>query len=219
MKPGFHSIKLILWGAAIAAGQMIHPSQAAARTETAVLAGGCFWCVESNFEGVPGVKDVVSGFTGGTLKNPTYEDVSHSETGHYEAVKITFDPDKVSYATLINLFLHSTDVVDAGGQFCDRGNSYRSAIFVSGADQQAAAKAEVEKAAAELGKAIATPILPAAKFYPADAYHQDYYKSSELVLTRRGPKTKANAYDFYRSSCGRDARVKQLWGSSAQFLH
>lgn len=219
MKPGLHSIKLILWAAAIAAGQIVVPAQAQARTETAIVAGGCFWCVESNFESVPGVKDVVSGFTGGTLKNPTYDDVSHSETGHYEAVKISFDPDKVSYATLISLFLHSTDVVDAGGQFCDRGNSYRSAIFVTNADQQAAAGAEVEKAATELGKSIVTPILPAAKFYPADAYHQDYYKSSDLVITRRGPKSKANAYAFYRSACGRDDRVQQLWGSGAQFLH
>ena len=219
MKPGIHSIKLILWAAAIAAGHIVVPAQAQARTETAIVAGGCFWCVESNFESVPGVKDVVSGFTGGTLKDPTYEDVSHSETGHYEAVKISFDPDKVSYATLINLFLHSTDVLDAGGQFCDRGNSYRSAVFVANADQQAAAKAEVAKAVAELGKTIVTPVLAAAKFYPAEAYHQDYYKSSDLVITRRGPKTKANAYAFYRSACGRDDRIEQLWGSAAQFLH
>ncbi len=219
MKPGLHSIKLILWAAAIAAGPIVAPTQAQARTETAIVAGGCFWCVESNFESVAGVKDVVSGFTGGTLKDPTYDDVSHSETGHYEAVKISFDPDKVSYATLINLFLHSTDVLDAGGQFCDRGNSYRSAVFVANADQQAAAKAEVAKAVAELGKTIVTPVLAAAKFYPAEAYHQDYYKSSDLVITRRGPKTKANAYAFYRSACGRDDRIEQLWGSTAQFLH
>lgn len=219
MKPGIHPTRLVLWAAAIAAGQIVTPSQAGARTETAIVAGGCFWCVESNFESVPGVKDVVSGFTGGTLKDPTYDAVSNSETGHYEAVKISFDPDKVSYATLIKLFLHSTDVLDAGGQFCDRGNSYRSAIFVANADQQAAAKAEVEKAVAELGKTIVTPVLAAAKFYPAEAYHQDYYKSSDLVITRRGPKTKANAYAFYRNACGRDDRIEQLWGSAAQFLH
>lgn len=219
MKQSIHSVKLILWATAVAVSHIVTPTQAEARTETAVLAGGCFWCVESNFESVPGVKDVISGFTGGSLKDPTYDDVSHSETGHYEAVQIKFDPDKVSYATLISLFLHSTDVVDAGGQFCDRGNSYRSAIFAANADQQAAAKAEVEKAAAELGKSIVTPVLPAAKFYPAEAYHQDYYKGTDLIITRRGPKSKANAYAFYRSACGRDERVQQLWGSAAQFLH
>lgn len=219
MKTDIHSVKLMLWAAAIAAAHLFTPAQAQARTETAVLAGGCFWCVESNFESVPGVKDVVSGFTGGTLKDPTYDDVSHSETGHYESVQIKFDPDKLSYATLISLFLHSTDVLDSGGQFCDRGNSYRSAIFAANADQKAAALAEVEKAAAELGKAIVTPILPLARFYPADAYHQDYYKGTDLVLTRRGPKSKANAYAFYRSACGRDDRIEQLWGGAAQFLH
>jgi len=219
MKLSIHSVKLSLWAVCVATGHLLSPSQAAAATETAVLAGGCFWCLESNFESVPGVKSVVSGFTGGTLKDPTYDDVSHSETGHYEAVEIEFDPAQVSYAALIGLFLHSTDVVDAGGQFCDRGNSYRSAIFVASAAQQAAALAEVEKAAAELGKRIVTPILPVATFYPAEEYHQDYYKGSDLILTRRGPKSKANAYVFYRQACGRDARVEQLWGPAAQFLH
>lgn len=217
MKPTFHSIKLMLWAGTIVLAQLA-PGAAKAATETAILAGGCFWCVESNFESVPGVKDVVSGFSGGTLKNPTYSDVSKTETGHYEAVKITFDNATVSYAQIVNLFLHSTDVVDAGGQFCDRGNSYRSAIFATPA-QKAAAEAEVAKAAAELGRALATPVLPAQKFYPADAYHQDYYKGTDIILTRRGPKTKAGAYAFYRKSCGRDARIKELWGSSAQFLH
>ena len=218
MKLTIHSTKLILWAGVIAAGQMFGSGQARAATETAVVAGGCFWCVESNFESVPGVKSVVSGFTGGKLKDPTYEDVSHSETGHYEAVEIKFDNAKVSYAQIVSLFLHSTDVLDAGGQFCDRGDSYRSAIFATPA-QSAIAQAEVAKGAAELSKAIVTPVLAAQKFYPADAYHQDYYKSADIILTRRGPKSKANAYKFYRSSCGRDARIQELWGSSATFLH
>lgn len=194
-------------------------SSGIARAETAILAGGCFWCVESNFETVPGVSDVVSGYTGGNLANPTYEDVTSETSGHFEAVKITFDPNRVSYAEILRLFLRSTDVLDAGGQFCDRGPSYRSAIFVKGADQRAAAEAALAAAGAALGQSVATEILPATKFWPAEAYHQDYYKGTNIVLTRRGPKTQANAYAFYRKSCGRDQRVKQVWGAEAAFLH
>lgn len=186
-----------------------------AKTETAILAGGCFWSVESNFEGVPGVKDVVSGYTGGNSQNPTYDD----HQGHYEAVKITFDSAKISYADVINKFLRSTDVTDAGGQFCDRGNAYRSAIFAQNANQQATAKTEIAKASADLGQKVVTPVLAAKTFWNAESYHQNYYKSTEVVLTRRGPKEKRNAYTFYRNACGRDARVKQLWGSAAQFIH
>ena len=188
---------------------------ASAKTETAILAGGCFWCVESNFEAVSGVKDVVSGYTGGDSQNPTYDD----HEGHYEAVRITFDNAKISYAEVVNRFLRSTDVTDAGGQFCDRGNAYRSAIFAQNAVQQATAKAEVAKATADLGQKAVTPVLAAKTFWKAEAYHQDYYKSTDVVLTRRGPKEKRNAYAFYRDACGRDARVKQLWGSAAQFIH
>lgn len=188
---------------------------AEAKTQKAVLAGGCFWCVEANFEGVPGVKDVISGYTGGSSANPTYD----NHEGHYEAVQITFDDARISYADVIDKFLHSTDVVDAGGQFCDRGKAYRSAIFTLNADQAAVAKDEVAKAQAALGQKVVTPVLAAKKFWPAEAYHQNYYKSTDYVITRRGPKEKRNAYAFYRSACGRDARVKQLWGSAAEFLH
>lgn len=190
-------------------------SAAQAKTQTAILAGGCFWCVESNFESVPGVKDVISGYTGGNSQNPTYD----AHEGHYEAVKITFDDAKISYAEVIDKFLHSTDVVDAGGQFCDRGKAYRSAIFVSNTAEKQIAKAEIAKAQTALGQTIVTPVLTAKTFWPAEAYHQDYYKSTDLVLTRRGPKEKRNAYKFYRDSCGRDARVAQLWGSGAEFTH
>lgn len=190
-------------------------SAAQAKTQTAILAGGCFWCVESNFESVPGVKDVISGYTGGNSQNPTYD----AHEGHYEAVKITFDDAKISYAEVIDKFLHSTDVVDAGGQFCDRGKAYRSAIFVSNTAEKQIAKAEIAKAQTALGQTIVTPVLTAKTFWPAEAYHQDYYKSTDLVLTRRGPKEKRNAYKFYRESCGRDARVAQLWGSGAEFTH
>ena len=191
----------------------------AARADTAILAGGCFWCVEANFESVPGVGDVISGYTGGMLDNPTYDDVKTESTGHYEAVQITFDPGRVSYAELIRLFLRSTDVIDAGGQFCDRGPSYRSAIFVKDDAQRQVATAEVAKAEADLGRKIVTPILPAAHFWKAEDYHQDYYKGTGWVLTRRGPKVQSSAYAFYRKACGRDARVRELWGTAAAFIH
>ena len=193
------------------------PASAYAKTEKAIVAGGCFWCVESDFEGVPGVSGVVSGFTGGSTKNPTYEQVGKDGTGHYEAVEITFDNARISYADVISKFLRSIDVTDAGGQFCDRGKSYRSAIFVSDAAQKAASVAAVAEAEAVLGQSVVTPILNAKTFWPAEAYHQDYYKGSNIVLTRAGPKKQSNAYKFYRKSCGRDERVKALWGAEAAF--
>ncbi|MCX8507890.1 MAG: peptide-methionine (S)-S-oxide reductase MsrA, partial [Rhodobacteraceae bacterium] len=162
---------------------------------------------------------VVSGYTGGTVDNPTYEDVKAETSGHYEAVKISFDPGKVSYGTLVRLFLHSTDVVDGGGQFCDRGESYRPAIFVKDEAQRAAAEAEMAAAAKELGQKLAVKLLPAATFWQAEDYHQDYYKGTGWVITRRGPKVQSDAYEFYRKACGRDARVKDLWGGAAEFLH
>ena len=149
-------------------------SAPAARADTAVLAGGCFWCVEANFESVPGVRKVVSGYAGGTSTNPTYK----KHKGYYEAVKITFDPARISYARILQLFLHSTDVLDGGGQFCDRGASYRSAIFVNGADQKTAAKAALAEAEAELGRPLATPVLTAGTFWPAEDYHQDYLQKN-----------------------------------------
>lgn len=192
---------------------------AMAATETAVVAGGCFWCVESDFESVPGVKSVVSGYTGGTVKNPTYKQVTKGGTGHYEAVEIKFDPAKISYAKIIGLFFRSVDPTDAGGQFCDRGDSYRTAIFVKNPAQRAAAEEAKAAAMAALGKKIVTPIENAGTFYKAEDYHQDYYKGSSLVLTRRGPKKQSEAYKFYRNACGRDQRVKQLWGNAAPFTH
>jgi peptide-methionine (S)-S-oxide reductase len=182
-----------------------------AKTEKAIVAGGCFWCVESDFEHVAGVKSVVSGYTGGESANPTYED----HEGHYEAVEITFDNAQISYGDLIAKFLRSVDVTDAGGQFCDRGNAYRTAIFVLNDAQKAAATAAVAQGEAELGQSIVTPVLAAKTFWRAEEYHQDYYKGTNIVLTRRGPKQQSNAYAFYRDACGRDARVKQVWGAEA----
>jgi peptide-methionine (S)-S-oxide reductase len=185
-----------------------------AQAETAIVAGGCFWCVESDFEAVDGVGEVISGYTGGDLANPTYK----NHEGHFEAVQITFDPAVISYGDLIAKFLRSVDVLDAGGQFCDRGDAYRTAIFVQGAAQQKAALAAVAEAEAVLGQKIATPVLEAGEFWVAEDYHQDYYKGSNIVLTRAGPKSQANAYKFYRKACGRDARLQELWGAQA-FRH
>jgi peptide-methionine (S)-S-oxide reductase len=184
---------------------------ASAETETAVVAGGCFWCVESDFEGVSGVSGVVSGYTGGTEPNPTYK----NHEGHYEAVEITFDPAVISYADLIAKFLRSVDVLDAGGQFCDRGDAYRTAIFVTSPDQRRAAEAAIAEAGAILGATVVTPVLEASPFWIAEDYHQDYYKGTDIVLTRAGPKKQSNAYKFYRKACGRDDRVKELWGGQA----
>ncbi|MGB3146515.1 MAG: peptide-methionine (S)-S-oxide reductase MsrA [Paracoccaceae bacterium] len=191
----------------------------AARADTAIVAGGCFWCVESDFESVPGVREVTSGYTGGTTKNPTYKEVGRGGTGHYEAVEINFNSAKVSYAELMRLFFRSVDPTDAGGQFCDRGDSYRTAIFVANAAQRSAAEAAKAEAEKALGKKIVTPILDAGPFWKAEAYHQNYYKGDNIVLTRRGPKSQSAAYAFYREACGRDKRVKALWGSAAPFVH
>ncbi len=202
----------------IAIGAMInHAGARASGTEVMVVAGGCFWCVEADFETVAGVSDAVSGYTGGHVANPTYKQVTRGGTGHYEAVKITFDPETVSRETLLALFLRSIDPTDAGGQFCDRGDSYRSAIFVSNPEETALAKAAVSRAQADLGQQIVTPILPAVRFYPAEAYHQDYHAGTKLVLTRFGPKRQNVAYKLYRKGCGRDARVRALWGAAAPF--
>lgn len=196
----------------LVAGLMALAAPAAwAETETALVAGGCFWCVEADFEKVKGVREVVSGYSGGDLQNPTYD----NHGGHYEVALITFDNELISYGELIAKFLRSVDVTDAGGQFCDRGDAYRTAIFVDGKAQEAAAEKALAEAEAALGQGIVTPVLPAKRFWKAEAYHQDYYKGEAVVLTRAGPKKKKNAYKFYREACGRDARVRQIWGDQA----
>ncbi|MFG5384264.1 peptide-methionine (S)-S-oxide reductase MsrA [Yoonia sp. R2-816] len=182
---------------------------------TAVVAGGCFWCVESDFESVQGVREVISGYTGGTTENPTYRTLKGS--GHYEAVQIVYDADVVSYDQLLHAFFRSVDPTDAGGQFCDRGPSYRTAVFVANAEERAAAEWAKLSAARALGLNIVTPILDGARFYEAEAYHQDYYRGTDTILTRRGPKVQSEAYKFYREGCGRDERVRQLWGDAAPF--
>lgn len=196
---------------------MASPIVAHAQTDVLTVAGGCFWCVESDFEKVRGVSEVVSGFTGGTKSNPSYKEVTGGRTGHYEAVQITFDSSKISREQLLSMFMRSIDPTDAGGQFCDRGDSYRSAIFVGTSSEATQAKGIIDAAQAQLGQKIVTPILNESTFYPADAGHQDYYKSSDRVLTRFGLKKKSDAYKRYREACGRDAKVRELWGSAAPF--
>jgi peptide-methionine (S)-S-oxide reductase len=184
--------------------------------ETLTVAGGCFWCVEADFEKVGGVTEVVSGFAGGTVENPTYKQVVKGGTGHYEAVQIIYDPAQVTVDTLLALFFRSVDPTDAGGQFCDRGAAYRTAVFATPSQTDAAERARA-RAQSDLDQPIVTPVLSASEFYPAEAYHQDYYKQTGLILTRFGPKSKANAYQAYRDACGRDARVRELWGDAAPF--
>lgn len=213
-----HHLKIPALALFIGLGLIASHSRAnAEEIRTAVVAGGCFWCVESDFESVDGVIEAVSGFSGGTLDNPSYRDVTRGGTGHYEVVEITYDADRLPYQELIHLFLRSIDVTDDGGQFCDRGDSYRTAIFASSAEERAIAEAEIAAAEAQLGQAVVTPVLDAAPFWPAEEYHQNYYRSEDLILTRFGPRRKSVAYGLYRQGCGRDARVSELWGDDAPF--
>lgn len=212
-------IKTVALSTFIVIGLAVQTHEAkAAETQVLTVAGGCFWCVESDFESVPGVKEVISGYTGGTTKNPTYKDVTKGGSGHYEAVQIQFDPAKVSRDQLLHLFFRSVDPTDAGGQFCDRGESYRTAIFVSNIAESASAEAAKLAAQNALGQNIVTPILQAGLFYQAEAYHQDYYKGTKRVLTRFGAIKQSDAYKRYREGCGRDARVQALWGGEAPFV-
>lgn len=175
--------------------------QAYAENQTAIFAGGCFWCIEKDFEQVEGVVDVVSGYTGGESTNPTYK--NHVKAKHIEAVKITFDPQKVSYENLLETFWRTVDPTDAGGQFCDRGHSYTTAVFAIDDMQKKLAQESKKSAEAALGKPIVTPIRDAAPFYNSEDYHQDYYKKNP------------SRYKYYRWSCGRNQRVEALWGSEA----
>lgn len=195
------------------------PGLAFAASENALFAGGCYWCVESDFDKVDGVISTTSGFTGGRTESPTYKEVTKGRTGHYEAVLIEYDPEVVSYRELLDLFFRSVDPTDAGGQFCDRGSTYRTAVFVSNGDERKIAAAAKRDAQAELGMPIVTPIHNAGDFWPAADNHQDYYLGEGRVLTRFGLLTQAEAYKRYRKACGRDKRVRELWGDSAPFAH
>jgi peptide-methionine (S)-S-oxide reductase len=193
---------LFLLGLILAA---VSPASAAAPSTRAeaVFAGGCFWCTEADFDKIPGVVSTTSGYTGGRVADPTYKQVSAGGTGHIEAVKVVYDPARVSYQTLVARFFRTVDPLDGQGQFCDRGSQYRPAIFVAGTAERRIAEATKARAASLLGKPIALQILPAARFYPAETYHQDYYRKNPVP------------YRYYRYRCGRDARLTALWGKSA----
>jgi len=169
----------------------------------ATFAGGCFWCMEPPFDALDGVVSTVSGYTGGRLENPTYEQVSSGGTGHYEAIRIEFDPEKVSYRELLEVFWVNIDPTDGAGQFCDRGDQYRSAIFYHTEEQREAAHASKKKLqeSGRLSKSVVTPIEAASTFYAAEDYHQDYYKKNPI------------RYKFYRTGCGRDRVLKKLWAN------
>jgi peptide-methionine (S)-S-oxide reductase len=177
-----------------------------ARTDqypTAIFAGGCFWCMEADFEKLPGVVDVVSGYSGGKLKDPTYEQVSSGATGHLEVVEVSYDPKQIDYSRLLDYYWRHIDPTRDDGQFCDQGAQYRPAIFYQGEEQKRlveASHAKIEQTKPFTDE-IRVELSQAGPFYPAEAYHQDYYKKNPI------------RYRFYRYSCGRDERVKQLWGS------
>lgn len=190
---------------AIAISSLVFAATTYAASEKATFAGGCFWCMEPPFEKLPGVFSVTSGYTGGRKHNPTYQEVSAGTTGHAEAVEIIYDPAIVSYKRLLEVFWHNIDPTAVNSQFCDSGNQYRSAIFFHSAEQARMAK----ESKSTIGKndrfraPVATEIVEAGRFYPAEAYHQDYYRKNPL------------RYKYYRNGCGRDKRLKELWNDQA----
>ncbi len=201
-------LTLLLAGIALLAGILLlagrgaeAPAQprAAPTAATAVFAGGCFWCTESDFDKMAGVSATLSGYTGGRVANPTYAQVSAGQTGHIEAVRVSYDPRRISYASLVDRFFRTIDPLDSGGSFCDRGYQYRSAIFVANAGERRIAEAAKARVERQLGAEVATLILPRRAFYPAEAYHQDYYRKNPV------------RYRFYRWNCGRDARLRTVW--------
>lgn len=191
-------------------GQDASPKAAEAQntpeeTATAIFAGGCFWCMEGPFDKLNGVISTTSGYTDGHTKSPTYKQVSSGDTGHTEAMKVVYDPKKVGYEKLLNVFWHNIDPTDDGGQFCDRGSQYRSGIYYSDDKQKQLADASKKELQSEDGapSPIVTEVVKATAFYDAEDYHQDYYKKNAI------------RYKFYRSACGRDGRLEELWGDQA----
>jgi methionine-S-sulfoxide reductase len=168
-------------------------------TKKAIFAGGCFWCMQAEFEGTEGVTAVVAGYTGGHTKDPTYEQVSTGTTGHAESIEVTYDPAKLPYEKLLNIYWSNVDPTDAGGQLHDRGTQYRTAIFYSNDEERKLAEASKEKIKAKLKKEIYTEIVPASTFYPAETYHQDYYKKNPVH------------FKMYEQGSGREEHLKEVW--------
>jgi peptide-methionine (S)-S-oxide reductase len=184
--------------------QAAAPIVAPQNTATAIFAGGCFWCMEKPFDQIAGVISTTSGYTGGTLANPTYEQVGSGTTGHIEAVKVIYDPARVTYAQLLTTYWRQVDPFDGDGQFCDQGDTYVPAIFTANPAEQATAEASKRTIEGRFpGQTIAVKILPAKTFWDAESYHQDYYIKNPI------------RYSYYRNGCGRDARLKAVWGDEA----
>lgn len=202
--PIFRAMQRSRLAAAVLAVALFVSQTALAATQTAIFAGGCFWSMQHGMEGVPGVVKVVAGYTGGHLDHPRYEDVTTETTGHYELVQVTYDPEKISYALLVARYFHLTDPTDGNGQLCDQGPSYRPAIFVADDQQRTIAEAVKAQVALDLKKPVATQILPAQTFWPAEGYHQDYARKNPL------------AYQAYAMGCmgfegGRQAALAAVW--------
>jgi peptide-methionine (S)-S-oxide reductase len=193
-------------------GVMAMSAAQGAETAYAIFAGGCFWSIESDFDHAPGVISTTSGYTGGHLDNPRYEDVVTETTGHREAVKVEYDPSVTSYATLVDTFFHLIDPTDPRGQFCDFGESYTTAVFPATPEEKAIADAKVTEVAGLLGKPVATSILDAAPFWPAEAVHQDFWTGTEVL---GNGSTRAAHYQRYRIGCGKNAKVEAIWGKDA----
>jgi peptide-methionine (S)-S-oxide reductase len=189
--------------AGVAAAQTMPqaPAKETPHRAVAIFAGGCFWCMESDFDKVPGVLETISGYSGGHVANPTYEEVSSGTTGHAESEKVVYDPSKVSYQQLLTYYWHHIDPTVKDRQFCDVGNQYRTVIFVANDEERKLAEASKKKVEAELKVPIYTEIVNAGPFYKAEEYHQDFYMKNPVK------------YKFYRWNCGRDQRVKQIWGA------
>jgi len=217
LKPAFLPLLILLASACGQASQPAAGSQAAGdaaaaspaelpdNAKTAVFAGGCFWCVEEAFDKVPGVLETTSGYTGGHVEDPSYEQVTRGGTGHLEALRVRFDPDRVSYEQLLDQFWHNIDPTDDRGQFCDKGESYKSAIFATPGEQMAQARASRQALidSPDAPDPIVTPVLEAQTFYPAEQYHQNYHQKNGL------------RYTFYKTSCGRVSRLEDVWGEQA----
>jgi peptide-methionine (S)-S-oxide reductase len=203
--PGLAAAAIALASAGALAQQDAPTMQAKDGQAVATFAGGCFWCMEPPYDDVDGVLSTTSGYTGGTKVDPTYQEVSAGGTGHTEAVQVTYDPSRVSYQELLEVFWRNVDPLDAGGQFCDRGDSYRTGIFVHDEEQRRLAEESKQRLdeSERFAQPIVTEIADAGDFYPAEDYHQDYYEKNPV------------RYKFYRWNCGRDQRLAELWGEQA----